>query len=54
MSHQSGNGEENGDGKKKYEGKLENKVAKGNVGAGVKITCCGIHAKVNAWVKHHP
>ena len=38
VSHQSGNGEENRDGEKKYEGKLENEVAEGNVGVGVKIT----------------
>ena len=54
VSHQSGSGEENGDGEKKYEAKLENEVMEGNVGAGAKITWCRIHAKVDAWVIHHP
>ena len=52
--HQSGNYEENRDGEKKYEGELENEVTEGNVGVGVKITWCGVHAKTNTWVIHHP
>ena len=54
VSHQSGNYEENGDGEKKYEGKLENEVTEGNVRAGVKITWCRVHAKIDTWVIHHP
>ena len=54
MSHQSGNGEENRDGEKKYEGKLENEVTEGNVRAGVIITWCGVHAKIDTWVIHYP
>ena len=54
VSHQSGRGEENGDGEKKYEGELENEVMEGNVGAEVKISQCRIHAKDNTWVIHHP
>ena len=34
VSHQSGNGEENRDGEKKYEGKLENEVAEGKCRGG--------------------
>ena len=51
--HQSGSGEENGDGKKKCEGELEHKV-EGNVGVEVNIARCRIHAKIDTWVKHHP
>ena len=54
MSHQGGSSEEYEDDEKKYEGKLEHKVMERNVGAEVNITCCGIHAKVDTWVIHHP
>ena len=54
VSHPSGNSEENRDGEKKYEGELENEVAEGNVGVGVKITWCGAHAKLDTWVILHP
>ena len=54
VSQQSGNSEENRDGKKKCEGELENEVAEGNVGVGVNITWCGVHAKIDTWVIHHP
>ena len=53
-SQQSGNGKENRDGEKKYEGELENEVTEGNVGVGVKITWCRVHAKIDTWVIHHP
>ena len=52
--HQSGSGKENGDGEKKYEAELENEVTEGNVGVGARVACCRIHAKVDAWVIHHP
>ena len=52
--HQSGIDKENRDGKKKYEGELDNEVTEGNIGAGVKITWCGVHAKIDTWVIHHP
>ena len=52
--HQSGSGEENRDGEKKYEGKLENEVTEGNVRVGVKIAWCRVHAKIDTWVIHHP
>ena len=54
VSHQSGNNEENRDGEKKYEGKLENEVFEGNVRVGVKIAWCRVHAKIDTWVIHHP
>ena len=54
VSHQSGNGKENRDGEKKHEGELENEASEGNVGVGVKITWCGVHAKIDTWVIHHP
>ena len=54
VSHQSGNGEENRDSEKKYEGELENEVTEGNVRVGVKIAWCGVHAKIDTWVIHHP
>ena len=34
--------------------RVKNEVAEGNVGAGVKITWCGVHAKIDTWVIHHP
>ena len=49
-----GSGEENGDSEKKWEGEVRNEATEGNVGARVKITWCGVHAKINTWVKHHP
>ena len=52
--HQSGSGKENGDGNRKYEGKLENEVTEGNVKVGVKIAWCRVHAKIDTWVIHHP
>ena len=52
--HQSGSSKENRDGEKKCEGELENEVTEGNVGAGVKITWYGVHAKIDTWVIHHP
>ena len=52
--HQSGSGEENGDGEKKYEGKLENEVMEGNVRVGARVSHCGIHAKIDTRVIHHP
>ena len=54
VPHQSGSGEEYGDDKKEYEGELENEVTKGNVGVEANITWCGIHAKYDTWVIHHP
>ena len=44
----------NGDDKKEYEGKLENKVTKGNVRVEANIAWCRIHAKDDTWVIHHP
>ena len=54
VSHQSGSSEEYKDDKKEYEGELENEVTEGNVGVEVNIACCGIYAKVDTWVIHHP
>ena len=45
---------ENGDGEKKCEGELENEATEGNVRAEMKITWCGVHAKIDTWVIHHP
>ena len=51
--HQSGSGKEYEDDEKEYEGEVEKKV-EGNVEAEVNITHCGIHAKIDTWVIHHP
>ena len=50
--HQSGIGKGDKEKEKEEEGELEQKEA--NVGAAVNTARCKIHAKVNAWVKHHP
>ena len=47
-------GASNGDGEKKCKGELENEGTEGNVGARVNIARCGVHAKIDTWVKHHP
>ena len=52
--HQSGNSKESGDGEKKCKGELENEGTEGNVGARANIAQCGVHAKIDTWVKHHP
>ena len=52
--HQSGSGEEYGDNKKEYEGKLENEETEGNVRVEENIAQCRIHAKDDTWVIHHP
>ena len=44
----------NRDGEKKCEGELENEATEGNVRAEMKITWCGVHAKIDTWVIHHP
>ena len=54
MLHQSGSGEEYGDNKKEYEGKLENEETEGNVRVEENIAQCRIHAKDDTWVIHHP
>ena len=54
VSHQSGINEENRDGEKKYEGELQNEVTEGDVRVGVQIAWCGVPAKIDTWVIHHP
>ena len=54
VSQQSGIGEEDEKDEKEHEGELGNKVTEVFVGVEAIITCCGIHAKVDTWVIHHP